>query len=258
MTTGGVGGPGATAPDTSDSAVAAGRGRGGRGRWVWAVVGLQLLLVLAGLFVWRRLPDVPDPPPLPPPDPAVTQPATLESGLAVAERQAVAWLPDARLMLATLQVDWPWDVPPGPPPELPGTGWLTYVFVAPWQAPGRSPGAATIALRVERLSGQIVSQDVLPWEQAPPMPTATPAPAVTAARAVLAAEAAGGTDYRRACPQFRHLTRASLVDVEPWGRHWVVTYEDATQPDQNGMLVRVDAATGAVLQVRTDVAACGT
>ena len=230
----------------------------GRGRWLWAVVGLQLLLVLAGLFVWRRLPDVPDPPPLPPPDPAVTRPATLESGLPLAERQASAWLPDARLMLATLQVDWPWDVPPGPPAELPGTGWLTYVFVAPWQAPGRSPGAATISLRVERLSGQIVWQDVLPWEQAPPLPTATPAPAVTSSQAVLAAEAAGGTDYRRACPQYRHLTRASLADVAPWGRHWVVTYEEATQPDQNGMLVRVDAATGAVLQVRTDVAACGT
>ena len=117
MTTdGGV--PLATAPNETAPHASA-----GRGRWLWAVVGLQLLLVLAGLFVWRRLPDVPDPPPLPPPDPAVTRPATLESGLPLAERQASAWLPDARLMLATMRGARTSALSPGPPAVRPGTGW---------------------------------------------------------------------------------------------------------------------------------------
>jgi hypothetical protein len=215
-------------------------------------------LAVAGLVVWRLLPDAPPTPPLPPPDPSVSRPATLESALATAERQARAWQPDARLMLASEQVDWPWEVPPGPTTIVPGTGWIDYVFIAPWQAPGRGPGAATLSLTVERLSAQIVAQSVQPWETAPPMPSAEPLPTITSDQAVLAAERAGGTDYRRVCPDQRHMSRISLVDASSaWPRHWLVTYQDTHEPDLNGMLVRIDAATGAVLATTQDVPTCG-
>jgi hypothetical protein len=195
---------------------------------------------------------------LPPPDPAVSRPATLESALAIAERQARVWRPDARLMLASEQVDWPWDVPPGPATIVPGTGWINFVFIAPWQAPGRGPGAASLSLTLERLSSQIVNQSVQPWETAPAMPKDEPPPAVDSTRAMLAAEQAGGTDYRRACPDQRHLARISLVDASSaWPRHWLVTYQDTSEPALNGMTVRVDAATGAVLATTQDVPSCG-
>jgi hypothetical protein len=215
-------------------------------------------LAVAGLVVWRLLPDAPPAPPLPPPDPAVTRPATLESALATAERQARAWRPDAQLLRASEQVDWPWDVPAGPTTIVPGTGWIDYVFIAPWQVPGRGPGAATLSLTVERLSAQIVDQSVQPWETAPPFPKPEPPPAIDSTQALLAAERAGGTDYRRACPDQRHMTRISLVDASPaWPRHWVVTYQDTHEPALNGMLLRVDAATGKILSSEQAVPACG-
>lgn len=222
-----------------------------------AIVAAQVLLAVAGLLVWRLLPDAPAVPPVPPPDPTVTEPATLESGLALAERQAAAWLPGARLMSASMQVDWPWDPPARPPRRVPGTGWLTYVFVAPWQAPGRSPGAATLSIVIERLSGQIVAQSVLPWQTAPPMPAPGPKPAVSSSEAVLAAERFGGTAFRRACPAERHLSRVSLVSGNGWPPHWLVTYEDARTPAANALLVRVDAASGALLQSERDAPPCG-
>ncbi|HEU5434332.1 MAG TPA: hypothetical protein VFU81_21850, partial [Thermomicrobiales bacterium] len=91
---------------------------------VAALAALVAALAIAGLVVWRLLPDAPPAPPLPPPDPSVSRPATLESALATAARQAQTWRPGARLMLASEQVDWPWQVPPGSATIVPGTGWL--------------------------------------------------------------------------------------------------------------------------------------
>jgi hypothetical protein len=244
-----------------DASQSAPEARPDRRRSMIAVVALAIVaaaLAVAGLVVWRLLPDAPPPPPLPPPDPAVSRPATLESALATAERQALAWRPNARLMAASEQVDWPWDVPPGPATIVPGTGWIDFVFVAPWQAPGRGPGAATLSLTIERLSAQIVAQSAQPWETAPTLPKAEPPPAIDSNQAMLAAERAGGTDYRRACPDQRHMARLSLVDASAaWPRHWLVTYQDTHEPALNGMLVRIDAATGAVLATERPVPACG-
>ncbi|HET7092231.1 MAG TPA: hypothetical protein VFI22_02105 [Thermomicrobiales bacterium] len=223
-----------------------------------ALAAVVVALAVAGLVVWRLLPDAPPAPPLPPPDPSVSRPASLESALPTAERQARAWRPDARVLLASEQVDWPWDVPPGETTIVPGTGWIDYVLIAPWQAPGRGPGAATLSLTIERLSAQIVAQSVQPWETAPPLPAAAPAPAIASDQAILAAERAGGTDYRRACPDQRHMSRISLVAASPaWPRHWLVTYQDTHEPELNGMLVRIDAATGAVLATKQPVPTCG-
>src|SRR4051812_9427747 len=118
-----------------------------RRKAIAVLLGLQLLLAVLALSVWVWTPDRPGLPPLP----AGTAPlagsgATYESALPLAQTQADAWLPGAILLNASMQVDWPWSVPSGSPTSLPGTGWLTYSFVAPWDPPGRPPGAARATL----------------------------------------------------------------------------------------------------------------
>ena len=142
----------ASAPSGSDA-----RPRGWRTRRtaIIALVAVQLGLAALALAVWVWTPDAP----ALPPETSATAPlagsgATYESGLPLARQQAAAWLPEAVLLNASMQVDWPWAVPEGETEELPGTGWLTYAFVAPWQPPGRPPweGAQARAWRVAALA----------------------------------------------------------------------------------------------------------
>src|SRR4051794_21858086 len=109
----------------------------GRRKLIAALLGIQLLLAAIALGVWVWTPDRPTLPPLPAGTaPLVGSGATYESALPIAQAQASAWLPGAVLLNASMQVDWPWSVPAGTPTAIPGTGWLTYDFVAPWHPPG--------------------------------------------------------------------------------------------------------------------------
>ena len=184
--------------------------------------------------------------------------ATYESALPLAQAQADVWIPGAILLNASMQVDWPWDVPAGVPNALPGTGWLTYTFIAPWQSPGRPPGAASLGVVIERLSGAIVNQESTGWEEAPQFRPPPPPAAVDSTRATLLAEAAGGTDFRRACPRYRHLSRTFPVAAgrTEYPQHWVVIYADSRAPDQHGLLLRIDAASGKVLDRVSDAPDC--
>jgi hypothetical protein len=232
---------------------------GGKRRLIATLLGIQLLLAAIALAVWVWTPDRPALPPLP----ARTAPlagsgATYESALTLAQFQADAWLPGAILLNASMQVDWPWSVPSGSPAEIPGTGWLTYGFIAPWDPPGRPPGAAFLGVVVERLTGAIVTQETEGWEQAPELRPPPPPAAIDSTQATLRAEEAGGTDFRRACPQYRHLTRTFPVadGRTEWPLHWVVIYEDTRVPDKHGLLLRIDAATGEVLDRDGDAPEC--
>ena len=223
------------------------------------LLALQLILAAVALAVWVWTPEAPPLPPLPEDTaPLVGTGATFESALPLAQAQADAWLPDATLLNASMQVDWPWTVPPGTPAALPGTGWLSFAFIAPWDAPGRPSGAASLSVVIERLDGSVVSRETIGWEQAPEIRPPPPLAAIDSTEATLRAEEAGGTAFRRACPRYRHLTRTFPVAAgrTAWPRHWVVVYEDSRVPDGQGLLVRIDAETGGMLERRGDAPGC--
>lgn len=223
------------------------------------LLGLQALLALVALGVWVWTPNAPALPPRPAERaPLAGDGATYESALPLAREQADAWLPGALLLNAAMQVDWPWTVPPGAPPDLPGTGWLTYAFLAPWHPPGRPPGAASLGIVIERLSGEITSRDTRGWEEQPAWPDPIPPAAIDSSAATLLAEAAGGTNFRRACPNYRHLSRTFPVAAgrTEWPQHWVISYEDTRAPEKHGLLFRIDAATGDILDRRGTAPAC--
>jgi hypothetical protein len=137
---------------------------------------------------------------------------------------------------------------------------LTYAFVAPWHPPGRPPGAASLGVVIERLSGEIVSQDTRGWVEQPVWPDPIPPSAIDSSTATLLAEAAGGTNFRRNCPNFRHLSRTFPVAAgrTEWPQHWVISYEDTRVPEKHGLLVLVDAATGDILDRQETAPACET
>lgn len=226
---------------------------------VFALLVLQFLLAAVALAVWVWTPEAPPLPPLPEENaPLVDTGATYESALPLAQAQADAWLPGAVLLNASMQVDWPWTVPPEPPPTLPGTGWLTYAFIAPWDPPGRPPGAASLSVVIERLDGAVVSRESIGWEQASTFRPPPPPAAIDSTEATLLAEEAGGTAFRRACPQFRHLSRIFPVAAgrTEWPQHWLVLYEDSRAPDRHGLLLRIDAETGDILDQSGDAPGC--
>jgi hypothetical protein len=236
-------------------------GSGGEGnrRLIAALLGIQLLLAAIALAVWVWTPDRPALPPLPAGTaPLVGSGATYESALPIAQAQAEAWLPGAILLNASMQVDWPWSVPAGSVTAIPGTGWLTYGFAAPWDPPGRPPGAAFLGVVIERLTGAVVTQETEGWEQAPELRPPPPLAAIDSTQATLRAEEAGGTTFRRGCPQYRHVSRTFPVagGRTEWPQHWVVVYEDTRVPDKQGLLLRIDAATGELLDRDGDAPAC--
>jgi len=219
----------------------------------------QLLLAAIALAVWVWTPDAPPLPFLPASTARLAgDGATYESALPLAQAQADAWLPGAILLNASMQVDWPWDVPPGETTGIPGTGWLTYAFIAPWDPPGRPPGAASLGVVIERLSGVMMSQDSIGWEEAPEFREPPPPAPIDSTAATLRAEAEGGTTFRRDCPNYRHLSRTFPLAAgrTEWPQHWVIIYEDSRVPDQHGLLLRIDATTGELLDRSGEAPAC--
>ena len=236
-------------------------------RWRWrsrrgaivALLAAQLALAATALAVWVWTPDEPALPPRPASTaPLVGSGATYESALPLAQAQADAWLRGAILLNASMQVDWPWNAPSQPPEALPGTGWLTYTFIAPWDPPGRPPGAASLGVVIDRLDGKVVIQETEGWEVAPEFRPPPPATAVDSVEATLLAEEAGGTAFRRACAQYRHLSRTFPVAAgrTEWPQHWVVIYEDTRVPEKHGLLLRIDAASGEILDRDGEAPAC--
>ena len=233
-------------------------------RTLLGLLGVAVTLALAGLLAWRLVPDAPPPPPLPAVAPG-EEALTLESAAPIARIHAERWLPGARLLTASMQIDWPWQR--APVLGLPDGGWVTFVYAAPWSVFGQTDRAASLSLVLERQTGQVVRQSTLGWET-PPLPPATPLAAASAATpvartgglssaaAAIVAEAAGGTAFRLACPDLRYVSRVIPSGDPPNPVAWVVVYEDARQPNRHGFLVRIDAATGELLETGGESPPC--
>lgn len=168
---------------------------------------VQLALAAIGAARWYR--DVVTDP-LPRDRPvlslATPGPVTVESAYPVAAERARQWDAEARLIMVGAQIDWPLEVPPGPLRDLPGGGWLTYVFVRERDGEGQSLGVL-----VERYSGVIVDEAIADWGgPAPDGSLDLAGLSIGSTAALVAAEGAGGTEFRRDCPAARHQTRLSL------------------------------------------------
>ncbi len=166
----------------------------------------------------------------------------------ILQAQADAWLPGAAPSLISMQIDWPWELPEEGEPAIPQGGWINAVFVAPWQPGfGRSGEAATLTLLYDRGSGRIVDQSALAWQSPPAAPPAWTPPPVDSTQALALAEDAAGREYRLACPDYRHLTRLSLLDRASGTPMWLADYEDSRAPDLRGLVLRIDATSGDIV-----------
>lgn len=249
----------------------------------WKLSGLILVAIIVqigfGLRYWQGQldGDVTERRPLVTSPHDVGMPSSLESLYAVAVGHASEWRPDARLMTASLQVDWPVDGLQQDQPRVPGGGWATFAF---YSESAGEPEVMSVLL--ERYSGAIIQERVTAWPGEDLVPATLSLEAVNTGSltALVSAELTSGQDFRLACPDRRHQTHVSLT----WADHraepattappatgatpvaagrgtpmpssgapslvWVVSYEDSATPDRYPLRVTIDASTGGILSVR--------
>jgi hypothetical protein len=238
-----------------------------------------IVLQLGVVVLYGRAQVASQPESLPPLDARahdVGQPSGLESLAAVARTRATVWRSDAGLMTASLQIDWPLDAGQGNAAEIPAGGWASFAFYSD------SPDGAVLSILMERTSGAIMHETLVPWpgEALRPTMLVLDGAATDSLTALMAAELSAGRAYRLACPDRRHATYVSLTwsDISrelapdstpdrtgarptpladataaPMTRPslvWVVSYEDSVQPGRYPLRVAVADRTGSVIAVR--------
>jgi hypothetical protein len=189
----------------------------------------------------------------------VGTPLTIESGFGGALERARTWASDASLFSAGMQVDWPTDAAVAANSEIPGTGWILYTFASAKRSVGPEGEAATLSMLVDRKSGVVIDERVMGWTWRPSRKVELTTYPISSTVALFAAEATQGNRYRVACPQFRHLSRVSIVaSVNGANAYWLVTYEDQRSAGEPGQSVRVDAISGQIERQDRDAADNGT
>lgn len=198
-------------------------------------------LVAVGALIWVASRQVPPATgsfaSIVPSSPVAALPITIEQAIAIVQPVANEWSPSAALVSASAMISWPGDAAPAVPGGLPTTGWLAYVY---------ADRGSVLTLYVDRGSGTIFSRSARRLEPLPSRRLPALTPAVSSNVAALTAEVLGGQTYRAACPDQR---RQVWIDAEPddgGGIDWIVTYRQASLPDANGLLVRIDGAKGNV------------
>jgi hypothetical protein len=221
---------------------------------LWGLIGAQLVLIGAVAFVWRQDSGGASTPlvRLDTGLPAGVS-LTMESGYEAALRRAQAWAGDASLFAASMHVDWPADAAAASGSEIPGNGWVIYTFASDKRGVGPKGEAATLSMLVDRMSGVVIDEREMGWTRRPKREPRLATYPISSIVALFAAETTMGNGYRTACPQFRHLSRVSIVPpMDGVGAYWLVTYEDQRAAGQPAFKVKVDAMTGDV--ERDDVA----
>jgi hypothetical protein len=177
---------------------------------------------------------------------------SIEAARPLADAYAATWRDDARLISATMQLDWPWTVEGSQ--VLPPGGWIIAVYAAP-------DSDETLSLLIDRFDGRLARTASSSGAAVGPDRSIDPVDyRVDSLAAVARAEAEIGTQFRQACPESRHLTRVSpMVEAasEQTGPPtWLVTYHDSRQPGTNALEVRINALTGEVLEVENQSGPC--
>lgn len=220
----------------------------------------QAVLVVAAIALWlvSRADAVASPPePRPQPPAEALRPATLESAYPFALARARQWDDDAELLAAMTHIDWPLDGGAVVDRQVPGGGWLNYTFVAPSDAPLGRRGTAVLRIRIERYGGTIADELTTGWEQeTPPLGVDLTALAIDSSAAAIVAERVGGDGFREACPLVRHVSRAGLAAGDDGQVAWAITYSDDRHPERAGFSARIDAASGAALEIGGDPQPC--
>jgi hypothetical protein len=222
---------------------------GGRSRLLlWGLVGLQVALIGAAALIWRAGGGGASAPleRLETGLPAGTS-LTIESGYEAALSRAQEWADDASLFSASMQVDWPTEAVAATGSEIPGNGWVIYTFASEKRGVGPEGKAATLSMLVDRMSGVVIDEREMGWTWRPGREASVTTYPISSMVALFAAETTMGNEYRTACPQFRHLSRVSIVpEMNGAGAYWLVTYEDQRAAGQPAFRVKVDATSGEV------------
>jgi hypothetical protein len=222
---------------------------GKNGRLVlWGLIGVQVALIGVAALVWQEeggdasAPLVRLETGLP-----AGASLTIESGYEAVLRRAREWAEDASLFSASMQVDWPTEAVPASRSEIPGNGWVIYTFASDKRGVGPGGEAATMSMLVDRMSGVVIDEREMGWTWRPERVPAITTYPISSMVALFAAETTMGNGYRTACPQFRHLSRVSIVPAMGGvGAYWLVTYEDQRAAGQPAFRVKVDAKSGEV------------
>ncbi len=180
---------------------------------------------------------------------------TLMTGKERADQVAEAWDQSARLVYASMQVDWSSDPPPPTTTTISSFGWLRFVYVT--NISGGRTDQATLSLLFERMSGQLINQTVNQWSEPFPESELFAGVNTTDSTAVLGTELGGGTAFRAECPKIRNRSLVSLVVDQISGQPvWIISYPGKNGDLVNGMGFNVNAASGAVTIIRQPPASC--
>lgn len=180
---------------------------------------------------------------------------TIPSGIERGNQVAQAWSGDARLVFASMQVDWPTSTPPETVTALSPFGWIRLLYVAPIDG-GQSDFAA-LSLMFERVSGRLVAADSSRWDNAPSATGLLDGVTVSDETAVLAAEIARGTAYRTPCPDLRNQSLIAIDrDAQTGEPIWSISYRENGRDAGGSMRIDVNASNGSVNEIRSGPDTC--
>jgi len=181
-------------------------------------------------------------------------PIDVEGGFPIAVAYALQWSDDSRLIAVTMRLDWGDSDSTLDPSQLPGRGWVIYVFEHDGQ---------TLSVYLDRGTGILIGQNVSPFGgDTWPTLDLTTYPR-SSSIAAITANITVGSAYREACEENRNVavvTARSICGTDPESRIgtpvWAVTFGDQRFPGTFDSLVRMDANSGEVVTSEVRERAC--
>lgn len=194
-------------------------------------------------------------------DPDFTPPDGLEFPLyleeydPIAKEIALAWNPEAQLVAANMQLDWPQTPSDQWSDEMPRGGWFLLTYVA---------GSEMLSLRIDRGSGELKESNVISItaEQASTylsMIIDYSQASTTSETVAIAGEAAYGRAFRAQCPENRPQSWYTVArSGVTGGMIWRIDYVNR-RPDlpQDLMSIDVDWASGELENIQNLELPCG-